>query len=725
MREEKAQAQGTAEPSPAPDAAQVFTGQAAVLRRNVPVALAGLLLNVLVLTYVLWPVHPRGPLLAWLGALSVLICVRAIHAAGYRRAKDDAVRLRRWVHLYMAGSVLTGLLWGAAVLIVPTTAMSQRVFIAFLTGGLAAGSMAAYSAMAWLPHTFIVPATAGVALGLLLKGGPMSGVMAAMVAIFGVLLAIMATAMHGTIFTALRLRSENRGLVAWLSNAKVRAEQLNEELKAEIGERSQTEQALRESEGRFRSLVESATDGIGFTFEGHIYYANQAALDLIGYEAEEVLGMPIERFLATTTLAKDELHQRYLDRVAGKEVPRQYETQMLRKDGTVVDVIFSNSVVLLDGKQGVMSIVKDITERKQVEQELRVAKETAEEATHIKDQFVSLLAHDLRAPLNSILSMLALLGSDADRPLSTEQQRILRMASDQGEATVRMIEDLLHVSRLHTGKLTPELRFVDATAITATVTSLLKPLAGEKHIELRDEVPHRTRLFTDPEMLGKVLYNLLSNAIKFTPRGGHIRLFVPRERLTTLAVQDDGAGVDPALVDDLFRHEVKTSMPGTAGERGTGLGLPLSQDLMRALGGEITLESRPGQGTVFYATLPVVRPKVLVVGRDESLALFVRPHLESIDAEFVGAVDAEDAVHKLGDGVHLVIAETDLQGNGGQHLLQRIREVPGGKSVPLMVIADSSQAGLMEHGFQLGASEIVFKPLVPDDFLVRLRRFIT
>jgi PAS domain S-box-containing protein len=729
MREERTEpdraAPAAGESGGSAEAAQLFVEQTQLVHRNAPVALAGIVLNALVLAYVLWPAEPREALLAWLASFLAVIAVRAVQHRLYPRAAATAKGLRRWTLAYRATTVASGVVWGVAALAIPTESLTDHVFIAFLTGGLASGAMASYAAIAWLPHAFIVPSTGLVALGLLLRGEPTATVMAAMVIVFGVLVSIMARSVHMTTTSSLRLRMENRGMVAYLSEAKAGAERLNEDLTQEIGERRLIEQALRESEERFRSLVESATDGIGFTFEGKIYYANRAALDLIGYSAEEVLGKPIEQFLATTTLNKDQLYQRYLDRMAGKDVPRQYETQMVRKDGSVVDVIFSNSLVSLDGRQGVMSIVKDITERKKAEQELRLAKETAEDATRLKDQFVSLLAHDLRSPLNAMLSLVTVLGSDAERPLSDEQRRIVRTVGEQGEATLHMIEDLLNVSQLKTGKLKPELRFVDAASVLATALSLIKPLAAEKRVELVDEVPHRTRLFTDADMFGKVLYNLLSNAVKFCRRGGRVRIFVPPGRPSSVAVQDDGIGVDAKLMNDLFRHEVKTSTRGTAGERGTGLGLPLSQDLMRALGGEITLDATSGQGSLFCAALPAVRPKVLVVGRDDSLPLFVRPHLESIDAEFLGAVDGDDALRILqSEGVHLVIAEMD-HGNGGMVLLQRIREIRAGKAVPLMMIADKSEAGLMEHGFRMGADDIVVKPLVPDDFLVRLRRFIT
>ena len=707
------------------DAAQLFLEQTQLVHRNAPVALGGIALNALVLAYMQWAEEPHAELLIWLGVFLAVVLVRALQHRFYAHATTSPERLHRWCRAYFATTVLSGVVWGCAALLVPTDSLTEQVFIAFLTGGLAAGATASYAGVAWLSHAFIVPSTGLVALGLLLNGDRMAGVMAAMVVLFGGLLFVMARSMHLTTVSSLRLRMENRGIVAYLSEANASADLLNQELVQEVGERRQAEQALRESEERFRSLVESATDGIGFTFEGKIYYANQAALDLIGYTVEEVLGKPIEQFLATTTLDKDQLYQRYMDRIAGKEVPRQYETQMVRKDGSVVDVMFSNSLVSLDGRLGVMSIVKDITERKKVEEELRLAKDAAEEATRLKDQFVSLLAHDLRSPLNAMLSMVTVLSNDQERPLSDEQRRILRSVSDQGEATLRMIEDLLNVSRLKTGKLKPELRFADAASLTTTVLSLVRPLAAEKRIELVNEVPHRTRLYTDPEMFGKVLYNLLSNAVKFSQRDGRVRIFVPSGRPTTVAVQDDGVGVDPKLVDNLFRHEVKTSTRGTAGESGTGLGLPLSQDLMHALGGEISLEFTSEQGSVFFATLPAVRPKVLVVGHDDSLPLFVRPHLESIDADFLGATDGEDALRILqNEGVHLVIAEMD-HGNGGMVLLQRIREVPAGKAVPLMIIADKSEPGMMEHGFRMGADDIVVKPLVPDDFLVRLRRFIT
>ncbi len=191
-----------------------------------------------------------------------------------------------------------------------------------------------------------------------------------------------------------------------------------------------------------------------------------------------------------------------------------------------------------------------------------------------------------------------------------------------------------------------------------------------------------------------------------------------------IAITDTGVGIAPERLDALFRHEVKSTTPGTAGEMGSGLGLPLSQDIIRALGGAITVSSRPGEGSTFYVTLPRVRPKVLVVGRDEAFNLFVRPHLDELEADAVASLNYHQALERLErDHPHAVVVEALPHEEGAYTFLQRLQELSDGR-MPVLLIVERSESELMERAFRLGVDDIIEKPLMPQEFIVRLRRYI-
>lgn len=273
--------------------------------------------------------------------------------------------------------------------------------------------------------------------------------------------------------------------------------------------------------------------------------------------------------------------------------------------------------------------VQDITERKQIEnelrqyrdhleelvnqrttqlteanQQLRSAKEQAEQANELKDKFISLVAHDLRSPWSGIISALEFISTDDEFPLHEEHLEIVQRLIQIGKSSVQMIGDVLNVSRLKTGKISVKPEKLDGKQVVENVLQHLNYLARQKGVELFNEVPDETWLFADPALYGEVIQNLTSNAIKFCRKGDQVRFYIPENRSTTIAVADTGVGIAEENLPKLFKIEEKTSTTGTAGEKGTGFGLPFSQDIMHAHQGQITVESVLGTGTTFFVELP-------------------------------------------------------------------------------------------------------------------------
>ncbi len=378
-----------------------------------------------------------------------------------------------------------------------------------------------------------------------------------------------------------------------------------------------------------------------------------------------------------------------------------------------------------DGTISKLKILHDITQRKRMEEELIKAKEKAEEATKLKDKFVSLVSHDLRSPFISITGFLNLLMKDEKEPLHPKHKQMLERVQESSNRLLTMLDELLEIGRLQTGKIALNPSFIDGRLAAALALSYMEHQACEKGIKLSNEVLEGTRLYADSQLFGQVLLNLVSNAIKFCGKGDTVTFFVPTGKKTSIALRDTGTGISDTLIPSLFAHEIKTSTSGTKGEKGTGLGLPLSHDIMKAHGGTLKAESKKGDGSVFYADLPHVRPKILVVDDEESARFMIKELLEDLDVEIVEAKGGAEALKLMEkDPPHLAILDLIMPGMDGFELLENLQKNPQTDNIPVVVITSDQNVETRQNAFQMGASDFAAKPVLPEDLIPRVRRFI-
>lgn len=357
--------------------------------------------------------------------------------------------------------------------------------------------------------------------------------------------------------------------------------------------------------------------------------------------------------------------------------------------------------------------------------ELDAAKTLAESATKLKDKFVMLVSHDLRSPIAMIPSALNLLRDQLSGKLGEPQENLLKMSVSNCERLIEMIDQLLDISRLQTGNVKPTLRFLDAHSLVKQLVDNLFPLAERKGVTLLNEIKERTRIHADHTMIYEVISNLVTNAIKFTRAGDTIAIFSPPDNPATLAVRDTGVGIPQHFIPNLFRQEIKTSAIGTAGERGTGLGLPFCKDIMEAHGGSITVESEKGNGSVFYAILPVRTPVALVVEDDQLQREILSWHIKEagftvLEAE--GGLEALDIMRMSRPDV--MITDIKMPGMDGIELLTRYKEAFGGKPPPALAVTGSRDKLVLEQAFYAGASDIISKPIDENELIPRVNRLI-
>ena len=483
---------------------------------------------------------------------------------------------------------------------------------------------------------------------------------------------------------------------------------------------------LAESEERYRTIADYTYDWESWVApDGRLVYVSPACRRISGYGRREFMDNP-ELF---TSLVRAEDRQAWRDHIARVHhegaPPDELELRIITRGG---EERWINHVCqgVYDGKgawRGRRATNRDITGKKRSRDELARAKEQAERATALKDKFVSLVAHDLKSPLTSMVGLLKLLAArhapgGADAP---PLQAMIR----SGEGMIEMIEQLLDISRLKTGAVSPQPVFFDGWMAAERSVMTYGRIASDKGVRLVNGVPRGSRLYADPDLFIEVMNNLVSNAVKFCPRGGEVRLFVPEGRPSTIAVSDTGVGIDPSLFDDIFRHEVKTTTPGTEGERGTGLGLPYSRDIMEAHGGVLEVDSVKGKGSVLRASLPDVRPRVLVVDDERMSRQIMKKALAQTGAEVVEATSAREALALLErETVHLVISDVVMPEMDGFEFLERLREHPTGRRLPVILATAHNIPGAHEKAVRLGADDFVTKDKLDVELAARVRKFI-
>ena len=377
-------------------------------------------------------------------------------------------------------------------------------------------------------------------------------------------------------------------------------------------------------------------------------------------------------------------------------------------------------------------IMRDITEREKIQEKLQMAKEQAEkakeqaeDATRLKDKFVSLVAHDLRSPLGAVIGSLEYVVEDQENPLYDLHQALLTSALSSGRNLLKLIEEVLNISRLKTGKITLEKRFFNARALVQEMAQRLDHFRVKKGLIIDNDVPEHMRLFADRTLIGEVVQNLLSNAIKFSQPNTTIRVFVTKGEKATLSVQDQGIGVPNNMLSKLFNIEEKTSTPGTQGEQGTGFGLPFSFDIVQAHAGTLTAASIPQKGSTFSLALPVVYPRILLVDDEIALRTLLAQMLRPLRVEIVEAANGKEAlacVQKI--PVHLILSDVHMPVMGGFELLDKLQKNKETREIPFVLITIDREMATRDQAFRLGAADFFVKPLQPHDFLPRVRNFL-
>ena len=517
------------------------------------------------------------------------------------------------------------------------------------------------------------------------------------------------------------------------------------------------EEALIESQARVAATIRSSLDAVIVSdAAGRILEWNHGAERCFGYRREEVIGKRMwelivpERFRA--------VHAGGVEAHSGRSGPamagRRIETEALHADGHEIPIELAIGVATGTRQPIFVAFVRDITERRRHEDELRAAVELAQSASRSKANFLAVMSHEMRTPLNGVIGTLDMLSRSDLQP---EQRSLVDTAVQSGELLLAQINDVLDISKMDAGKLTLDNVPFDVHAMARTIVDIVATQARSAGdtvtLTISDTVPRRVT--GDPIRLRQVMLNLVANAVKFTSHGTvAITLDAvadwPHKLTLGFAVRDTGIGIAEQRLGDLFQEFAMLDSSYSRRAAGTGLGLAICKRLIDAMGGRIGVSSREGAGSLFWfrvplgvaaaneeesptpasdaaPTMPPLAPQKILLVEDNITNLMVAHRmLTAAGHKVITATDGYEALDAAGrQPFDLILMDISMPEMDGLEATRRIRMLPAPYGTPpIVAMTAHAIAGDRERFLAAGMSDYVTKPIRLGRLLEAIRRVV-
>ncbi|MEI2580494.1 response regulator [Scytonema sp. PRP1] len=469
----------------------------------------------------------------------------------------------------------------------------------------------------------------------------------------------------------------------------------------DISDRKKAETEL----GNLGSALESAVEGVSrLDKQGHYIYVNQAYARIMSYQPEEMVGLQGQLTVYPEDREKVMVaHQKMLN-----DGRAEVEARGVRQDGSVFDmqVVMVKAHDIQQNYIGHYQFMKDISDRREIER--------------LKDEFVSIVSHELRTPLTSIRGSLGLMSSGVLQTQPEKAQRMLEIAVNNTDRLIRLINDILDIERIESGKVTMTKQTCDAASLMLQSVDEMRSMADKAEVTL-SVCPVSVQLWADPDRIIQTFTNLLSNAIKFSPPGstiwlsaevcqdtetrGHGETASPSSQPYILfQVKDQGRGIPADKLETIFGRFQQVDASDARKKGGTGLGLAICRSIVQNHGGRIWAESNPEGGSTFYISLPIQQeqhekpiipltesdsnyPLVLVCD-DEYSVRIMQTMLEERDYQVTTVASGEEAVQVAQQlQPDVILLNLMMPGMHGWETLAVLKQQPQTKDIPVIILS--------------------------------------
>jgi hypothetical protein len=495
----------------------------------------------------------------------------------------------------------------------------------------------------------------------------------------------------------------------------------------DVTERRQARMELERLRHQLELILTSVADGIYvLDRQGRATFVNPAAARMIGYSPEELIGQIVHDVMHHSKsdgtpypLAECQVYAALADGM----VHHVTNEVFWRKDGGSFPVEYRSAPIRENGGEIVGAAVtfRDVSEQRAVDR--------------MKDEFVSVVSHELRTPLTSIRGALGLLTSGLVGEFPEKGQRMLEIATNNTERLVRLINDILDIERMQSGKVIMQQQGCNAATLITQATDEMRAMADRAGVTLSIS-PQPVRLWADPDRIIQTLTNLLSNAIKFSPAGGTVWLTVTHQGLEVrFTVKDQGRGIPADKLERIFERFQQVDASDSRKKGGTGLGLAICRSIVQQHGGRIWAESVLGEGSTFFFTLPTLpevahdvaptevekRPVVLVCDDDPAILEVVRAMLDQHGYQAITVTSGAEAVRQASaQRPAAILLDLVMPGMNGCETLMTLKENPETKDIPVIIL--SGLQPKEDAAFSANIVEWVHKPFDEGSLFLALKR---
>jgi two-component system cell cycle sensor histidine kinase/response regulator CckA len=686
---------------------------------HLPAVFFASIVNAIILSYILWNEVPHQKLNAWLAAVLAVTLLRQLSFQAYNKSENKEAAPHRWISRYLAGLFLSGLLWGSAgILIFPEPSVSHQIFIAFVLGGMVAGSIASTSILRFGFYLFSIPALLPIIVRFLLLPDDIHFGMGIMCMIFLGCCLFIAGNFHSSTVALLKLRHQNeqeikrrrqseKALVRHkdelekvVSERTQDLERINEELRLEIAERQKTEKALQESENRLKKVLETLPVGVWFTDKkGKIIYGNPAGQKI--WQGAHYIGP--DDFHVYKAWWKDTGEPITPEQwgvaraIKNREESHEEEIEIECFDGTHKTIQnWAAPILNINGEvEGALAVNHDITEKKALEEEQQKIKKLESIGT-----LAGGIAHDFNNILAAILGNINLALLDTD--LNERTKSLLVEAEKASLRAKELTQQLLTFAKGG-----------DPVKEASSLESIIKDsanfiLRGDK-VACQYDIPEDLWMVdVDKGQISQVIQNIVLNASHAMPEGGVVAItcenviagikealpFALDQRLVKIRIQDRGIGIPQNVLEKIFDPYFSTKA------KSSGLGLAITQSIVNKHSGHISVESSPGEGSTFTIYLPALeqvtvqqqellkeiepssQAKVLIMDDDDMVRNMTKEMLMQLGHEVTLTTNGEEAIQLYQESMNtgslfdLVIMDLTIPGRmGGKEAVNAVLKI--------------------------------------------------